>query len=111
MWNLRSIERSTCVKPKPGMSFLPSVPCLGGEGIKNALGFRLLPPPAAGLEIHKGCPDTRSGRDREFRVGSGDANRISALNGNPLRATRTDCRDQWSVSRARGPDFAAAGIS
>jgi len=27
--NFRAIDKSTCVIPNPGMSFRPSVPCLG----------------------------------------------------------------------------------
>ena len=43
---LRATERSTCVSPKPGMSFRPSVPCLVVEGVENAARFNAFPPGA-----------------------------------------------------------------
>src|SRR6266705_4148502 len=103
------MERSICVRPKPAMSLRPSVPCLVVEGTENALTFKILPPGAVAFAIQKGCPATMSGRVNANPIGSGDVPNTVALNGNPLRATRTVSMDQFRVRRAKAPDFAAAG--
>src|SRR6267378_4521709 len=100
MENVRAIDKSTCVRPRPGISFRPSVPCLGVDGIEKAAAFNTFPPGAPGMGIQKGCPGTRSGREVALPPGSALALRVNALNGNPLRATMTDWRDQWPVTIA-----------
>src|SRR5467141_3289680 len=60
--NLPPNERSTSVRPKPGMIFLPSFPCVPGGGAEKALAFKIVPPGAVALGIQTGCPGTRFGR-------------------------------------------------
>src|SRR5260221_6353200 len=109
MENLRAIEKSTCVSPNPEISFRPSVPCLGVEGIENALTLSIFLPGAFGALIHSGCPGRRSGRMRALPKADGP--KSTALNGNPVRATITVLTDQFLVRTARSPYFAAVGTS
>src|SRR5258708_2748007 len=103
MENFRPAETSTWVNPKPGMSFRPSVPCLGGDGTKKAAGFRVFPPGAPGTETHTGWPGTRSGRERADPPGSAEAKNTTPLSGKPLRATTNDSRDQPLGNKASAP--------
>src|SRR5580704_30734 len=103
------MEKSTCTRPKPGMSFRPSVPWRIVEGAENAAGFRLLPPGAVGSEIQKGCPVTRSGRVVTYPPGSGEVPRTNALKGNPVRATTTPSTNQSRVRREASPVAPVAG--
>src|SRR6266851_5672748 len=111
MENFRPTEKSTCVRPKPGISFRPSVPCRIGEGIENASGLRDFPPPALAFEIQTGCPGTKSGRERATPPGSGEAEATTALKGTPVRITPTMSMNQSFVKRAIGPDLTAVGIA
>src|SRR5580692_9109531 len=110
MGNLLTIERSTCVRPNPGMSFRPSVPCRTVDGIENAFGLRLLPPGAAELAIHSVCPSTRSGLVSAFPSGSGELPTTIALKGSPLRATITVSTDQSRVRAFIQCDLDTAGM-
>src|SRR5712664_4576018 len=111
MENPRATERSTCLNPKPEMSFRPSVPCLMGEGERNALGLSILPPGAFAAGIHNRWPATRSGRGCTLKPGSGLSTKLIPLKGNPLLAKITASTDQFLVARAKGPDLTAEGMS
>src|SRR5258708_6957730 len=110
MGNFLAIEKSTCVNPKPRMSFLPSVPCRGVEGIEKALMFKIFPPGAVGLATHTGCPGTRSGLAYAKPSGSGEEAYTTALNGKPVRATTTASSDQSLLRTDRNPDLDVDGI-
>src|SRR5437762_12415539 len=109
MENFRPTDRSTCLRPKPVMSFRASVPCRMTEASANAAGFKLLPPGAVGFEIQTGCPATRSGRLLAEPPGSGEREVNVALIGNTVRATTIASRDQSFVRIDSRPGFATAG--
>src|SRR5487761_271018 len=108
--NFRLTERSTWAMPKPGMSFLASLPCLGIAGIENAFALRIFPPGAPEFETQNGCPATTSGLDSAESPGSGDANITTPLNGKPVRNVSTESMAQSRESKLIGFERVTAGI-
>src|SRR5258708_11347559 len=108
--NLRPTDKSACVKPKPGTTFLPRVPCRGCWGIENAAGFSLWPPGAVGSLSQKGTPATRSGLVELTRPGM-RTRFVVTLIGSPLLASTTASIDQFLDSCASSCCFAKCGTS
>src|SRR6185437_9844632 len=109
--NLRLMDRSIWVKPKPVISFRPSFPCRVVVGTENAPGFRNFPPGALECATQYGCPATTSRRDSAENPGSGEAKITTPLNGKPLRATTTESTDQSLVRSLSVPRLPNAGIA